>query len=83
MFGVLIYDILFSVIPAGALVFFGISLVRYLDAKRQNKQAPDTFSPEDIRRRLISLIVSSVILGVLAAVVIGFIALMFMAVAFM
>ena len=83
MFSVFIYDILFSVIPVGVLAFFIVSLFRYLSAKRQNKQAPDTFSPEDIRRRLILLIVSAVILGVMVAVVIGFIALLFMAVAFM
>jgi len=77
------YYILFYAIPAGVLAFFIISLARYLTAKHKNKQVPNSYSPEDIRRRLIMLIVSSIMLGVLVAVIIGIIALMFMAVAFM
>ena len=83
MFQAMMFNILFVGIPGGVLAFFIVSLFRYQIAKRQNKQAPDTYSPEDIRRRLILLIVSAVILGVMLAVVIGFIALMFLAVAFM
>lgn len=83
MFASLIFNLLFSAIPVGVLVFFCISQFRYQSAKQQNKRAPDTYSPEDIRQRLILLIVSSVILGVMVAVIIGFIALMFMAIAFM
>ena len=45
--------------------------------------APGTFSDAEIKKRKIMLIVLSVIAGALAAIVIGFIALMFMAVAFM
>lgn len=83
MFTSLIFSFLFSVIPGCVLTFFIVSLARYLTAKHKNKQSPDTYAPEDIRRRLIMLIVSSIMLGILVAVVIGFIALMFMAVAFM
>lgn len=78
-----IYDILFFAIPAIILVLLGVSIYRYVSAKNKNKQAPGTFSPTEMKNRKMWLIIASVIVGVLAAVVIGFMALMFMAVAFM
>lgn len=83
MFGILLYDILFFGIPAILLALFGISLYRYVSAKKQNKAAPGTFSDEEIKKRKIMLIVLSVIVGILVVVVIGFLALLFMAVAYM
>lgn len=83
MFGILLYDIFFFAIPIVLIALFGICLYRYLSAKKQNKAVPGTFSDAEIKKRKIMLIVLSVIAGVLAAIVIGFIALMFMAVAFM
>jgi len=83
MFGILLYDIFFFAIPIILIVLFGISLYRYVSAKKQNKVTPGTFSDVEIKKRKIMLIVLSVIAGVLAVIVIGFIALMFMAVAFM
>ena len=44
---------------------------------------PDTFSAEEIRIRKLILIVVSAVFGVFAAIVIGFVALMFLAVAYM
>ena len=83
MFGIMLYDILFFGIPAVLFVLFGVSLYRYKTAKEENKQNPDTYSPEEMKKRKMMLIIASVIAGVLVAVVIGFIALLFMAVAFM
>ena len=83
MFGILLYDIFFFAIPIILIALFGVCLYRYITAKKQNKMAPGTFSDAEIRKRKIMLIVLSVIAGALAAIVIGFIALMFMAVAFM
>ncbi len=83
MFGIFIYDLLFFAIPTVILAFFGVSLYRYLHAKRQNKKAPDSFSSEELNRRGIFLAVTSIIAGALLLVVIGFTALIFMAVAFM
>lgn len=83
MFGILLYDIFFFAIPIILIALFGVSLYRYISAKKQNKAAPGTFSDAEIKKRKIMLIVLSVLAGVLAAIVIGFIALMFMAVAFM
>ena len=83
MFGILSYDIFFFAIPIIWIVLFGISLYRYLSANKQNKVSPGTFSDDEIKKRKIMLFVLSVIAGVYAAIVIGFIALMFMAAAFM
>jgi len=83
MFAVLINTILFFGIPAILLIFAAISLRRYRSAKEQNEDEPDTYSAEEIKRRKIMMIIAYVVLGVIAAVVIGFIALFFMAIAFM
>ena len=83
MSGILLYDILFFSIPIILIALFGISVYRYVSAKKQNKVAPGTFSDDEIKKRKIMLIVLSVITAVLVAIVIGFIVLLFMAVAFM
>ena len=83
MFGILLYDIIFFAIPIILIALFGISLYRYISEKKQNKSVPGTFSNAEIKKRKIMLIVLSVIAGVLAVIVLGFIALLFMAVAFM
>lgn len=83
MFGVFVYDLLFFAIPTVLMVLLGISIHRYRAAKEQNEQVPGSYSPEEIRNRKIFLIIMSVVAGILAAVVIGLIALLFLAVAFM
>ncbi len=83
MFGILLYDIIFFAIPVILIALFGISLYRYISAKKQNKAVPGTFSDSEIIKRKTMLIVLSVIAGILAIIVVGFMALLFMAVAFM
>lgn len=83
MFGIMLYDVLFFGIPAILLALFGISAYRYGVAKQENRENPGTHSEQEMKRRKVMLIVLSVIAGVLAVVVIGFIVLVFMAVAFM
>ena len=83
MFGVILYDILFFTIPALLLVLFAVSLYRYVAAKKRNRAAPGTYTDGEMKKRKIILIVSAVAAGVLAAVVLGFMALLFLAVAFM
>ncbi len=78
-----IISVLYYIIPAAALLFFGISLFCYHYAKYKNKRSPGTYSDEQIKSRKICLIVSSVIAGILAVVVLAFIGLLMMAVAFM
>ena len=74
---------LYYIIPIGAVLFFCISLFRYLHAKHKNKRTPGTYSDAKLKSRKICLIVSSVIAGILAVVVVSFIGLLMMAVAFM
>lgn len=79
----MLISILFFAIPIGAITFFIVSLCQYISAKKQHKRQPGSVSPEELKKRKILMIVSSVIAGVLVAVVIGLIALLVMAVAFM
>ena len=74
---------LYFAIPVAAILFFIVSLCLFLSARKQNKQQPGSVSAQTLRKRKIMLIVSSMIAGVLAAIVIAFIALLYMAVAFM
>lgn len=73
----------FFAIPIVLLALLGVSIYRYVYAKRKNKKVPDTFSTEEIRIRKLILIVVSAVFGVFAAIAIGFVALMFLAVAYM
>lgn len=79
----LLFGFFFFIIPIAAVVFFVISLCLYCSALSKNKKVPGTFQPSAIRSRLILLIVSSVIMGVLLLVVIGFIVLLYMSISYM
>lgn len=83
MLGIILYDIFFFAIPMLIIAFFGVSIYRYLSARRKNRIAPGAVLPEEMKKRKIQLIASAIIAGALVIVVIGFIALLFMAVAFM
>ena len=83
MFGNLLYDLFFFGIPIVFLLLFGESLYLFLSAKKKNKFAPGSVPESDLKKRKILLIVSSVLCGLFLAVVIGFVAIMFMAVAYM
>ena len=78
-----IVEALYYIIPAAALIFFGISLFRCCYAKHKNKRAPGTYTPEQMKSRKICLVISSVIAGIMAVVILSFIGLLMMAVAFM
>ena len=73
---------LFFAIPTISVVAFGVSLYRYLSAKK-NKLSPGTLSAEDMTKRKTSLIVFAIITGILVAMVVGIIVLLFTAIAFM
>lgn len=78
-----ILSALFGLTPIASLVFFICSLAAFIIAKKKNKTEPDTYTPEQIKTRKILLIVSSVILGFIVAVIVGFIAILATAVIFM
>ena len=65
-----ILSLLYYAIPAGALIFFIVSLVRYVVAK--NKKAPDTYSESQMKNMKTLLKISSLIAGVMAGVILGF-----------
>lgn len=73
----------FLSIPVASFIFFICSLISFCTAKGANKRSPGSYSKEELRSRKISLIVSSVIFGIFLTVIIGFIALLYSAVAFM
>ena len=75
--------LLYYGVPLAAVLMFAVSLYRYHMARHKNKRCPGTFSYAEIRRRKIMLIISAVVFGVLALIVLAFIALLMMAVAFM
>lgn len=74
---------LFFGVPIAAVLFFGVSLWRFLSAKGANKKAPGTYTEKQLAALRLVLILASVIAGVICAIVVGFICLMFMAVAYM
>lgn len=78
-----IISALYYIIPLFAVLFFSVSLFRYLYAKQKNKRTPGRYSDAQIKSRKVCLIVSSVVAGILAVVVLVFIGLLMMAVAFM
>lgn len=71
------------VLPIIVTILFGISIFNYCYAKHKNKKTPGTYSEQELSRRRISLIVFSVIFGVLALFIISAIILLGMAVAYM
>lgn len=84
MLVVLFFALLFFLVPVVAsFALLGVSIYRYVSAKNKNKQIPGTYSPEEMKKRTAVLIVMAVIGGMLAAIVIGCIALLTGAVAFM
>lgn len=75
--------LLFFGIPILAVLFFPVSLYRYCAAKRKNNQLPGSFSPAELHKRKLLLLVSAVLAGVLVAVIIVMMALLLMSIAFM
>ena len=82
MFGS-IYQILFYAIPIGLIALLVFVWKRYKSAKRQNEAAPGTFTDKEIKKRKTAMIVVTVIVGAILTVVLGFTALLYLAVAFM
>ncbi len=76
MFGFILFGI-----PIILIILCCVSLGRYISAKKQNKVSPGTFSDSEIKKRKIMLAILSVVTSVFIAIVIGFMALLYMAVA--
>ncbi len=69
--------------PVGALVFFAVSLCRYLGMRRKDKKNPGCIPPELRRARRTPLIISSIVAGVLLSLTVGFMLLVANAIAHM
>ena len=78
----LMYGLYFG-LPFVSLLWFGISLYRYKIAGYRMKHGKQQYSDQDMKRRKLWLIVSAVVFGVIALIVLSFIVLLMMAVAFM
>ena len=70
--GASLYGLIVFSMPVGIVVWFIISLSRFVSAKRQNKINPNTFSKSQITTRKVMLIVSSVLFGILVSLLLGF-----------
>ena len=72
-------------LPLAAIVFFVVSLIRYLQAKIQNKKqgAPfSVYSREELVKRTTLLVISIIVAVVILAVVVGIYILLLNAIAF-
>lgn len=78
-----IFSILLYMIPLLFFAFFIISLVMYIKTIKQNKKCPDSTLQAKITTWRVLLIVSSVLAGIMLAIVIAIIALMYMVIAYM
>ena len=76
------YGILFG-LPIAAEAFLVVSIIRFILAKVKNKRVPYTYTDNQIKTRLILLIVSAAIYLTLIAVIIGFVILLFSSIAYM
>lgn len=79
----MIIDLIFYGSPIAAIVFFVISLYRYLSGKKQNKLSPNTVSDDEMESRRQKLVVSSVTAGIITLLAAGYIGLTFLVLAYM
>ncbi len=73
----------FSLLPVAIVAFFVESLVLYIVAKRTNKKLPGRYNDVQMQTRKLSLIFSSILLGLLILAVAFIFSLFFGAIAFM
>jgi hypothetical protein len=72
-----LYSLIVTLLPLGTIVFFIVSLVRYVRGKKAG------CAEAEMKRRKVLLVVSAILMGVLVASIIGIIALLYMAIAYM
>ena len=81
-FEYLIYALYFG-LPAFSVIWFAVALFRFSIAKHHMKHGKRQYSDADLRGRKLQLIISAVLFGVIVLIVLSFIGLLMMAVAFM
>lgn len=72
-----LYSLFVTLLPLGTIGFFIVSLVRYVSGKKAG------CGEQELKRRKTLLVVSSVMMGVLVASLVGIIVLLYMAIAYM
>ncbi len=75
--------LLLFLLPLAIVVFFTISLVLYIIARRTNKKTPGRYNDVQMQTRKLCLIFSSVLLGLLIFAISFIFSLFFMAISFM
>lgn len=81
-----LFSLFFFGLPLAAIVFFAVSLVRYLQAKIKNKKSGEPFSVysrDEIKKRLTLLIIAIIVAIAEAAIITGVILLLLNAIAYM
>ncbi len=78
-----LFSILFYMIPLLFFAFFIVSLVMYVGTVKKNKRCPDSTLQSKINTWKVLLIVSSVLAGIMLAIVVAVIVLMYMVIAYM
>lgn len=79
----LIVSILIYLIPFAAIVFFIAGLCNFFEVRKQYNAEPNEENLQKKQAAKTLLVVASVIMGVLVAVIVAFMALMYTAVAYM
>lgn len=70
-------------LPIVAAANWIVKLMDYCQAKKENKKNPDTHSTEDMKHIKLSLIISSVLVFVAVAVLVGLVVTFYMGIAYM
>jgi hypothetical protein len=83
MFGNFVLDFLFFAVPVALLVLFGVCIYRYVHAKKENEKYPGLYTPEELHKRKGMMIITGCAAAAPVIVTIGFLVLIFMAVAYM
>ncbi len=73
----------FYALPIAVVILFFISLTLYLSAKRKNKKRPGSVSEAKMKALTVFFIFSSTLAGVLLALTLSYIGLLFMVIGFM
>lgn len=73
----------FWLVPTAALVGFIVTLCVYISSKRKNKREPGSIGECVLKARRNAFIVCSVVFGLVVAMIVALVILLYMAVAFM
>lgn len=78
-----LFSLLLYLIPLLAITFFITSICNYSTAKKSHKAEPNDLNAHKMNTSKKLLIVSTIVMVVFLAIIIGFIAMMYTAIAYM